>query len=102
MMEIGFFEFLDANERASNSWVIDGKHTESGHPLICNDPHLDSALPGEWHQVRIFYKGNKTYEHYLIGGAVIGLPTILGKTTHVSITMTVNHLDSQDLFKEKI
>lgn len=25
---------------ASNSWVVSGKHTKSGQPIIANDPHL--------------------------------------------------------------
>lgn len=46
--------YLDA-DRGSNSWVIHGNHTESGLPLIANDPHLESAIPHEWHQIRIEY-----------------------------------------------
>jgi acyl-homoserine lactone acylase PvdQ len=46
MLEVGFFAYLDLNERASNSWVIGANLTDSGHALLCNDPHLDSALPG--------------------------------------------------------
>lgn len=82
--------------------MISGNHTESGHALLCNDPHLDTALPGEWHQIKIFYPGDKGQELYLIGGAIIGLPTIVGKTSYLSITMTVNYLDTQDLFKETV
>ena len=39
MIEIGLMPYLDA-DRGSNSWVIHGNHTESGLPLIANDPHL--------------------------------------------------------------
>ena len=46
MLNRGMFYLLDLNERASNSWAIAGKYTESGHPLLANDPHLDAALPG--------------------------------------------------------
>lgn len=56
---MGFFEYLDVNERASNSWAISGKYTDSGHALLSNDPHLDSVLPAEWHQVKVFYKNSK-------------------------------------------
>ena len=58
MIKVGIFDYFDTNQGGSNSWVIGGKYTESGHPLLANDPHLDSALPGEWHQVRIYYKNN--------------------------------------------
>jgi penicillin amidase len=28
------------DDGGSNSWVIHGNHTESGLPLLANDPHL--------------------------------------------------------------
>ena len=31
---------------ASNNWVVDGAHSESGKPLLANDPHLGFAAPG--------------------------------------------------------
>ncbi len=34
----------------SNSWVVDGSHSESGKPLLANDPHLGVRLPGIWYQ----------------------------------------------------
>lgn len=52
MIEIGLMPYLDS-DRGSNSWVIHGNHTESGLPLIANDPHLESSIPHEWHQIRV-------------------------------------------------
>ncbi|WP_151525644.1 penicillin acylase family protein [Serinicoccus kebangsaanensis] len=34
----------------SNSWVVSGEHTESGRPLLANDPHLGISQPGIWMQ----------------------------------------------------
>jgi penicillin G amidase len=34
----------------SNSWVVSGEHTESGLPLLANDPHLAVSQPGVWLQ----------------------------------------------------
>lgn len=34
----------------SNSWVVSGEHTESGLPLLANDPHLGLSQPGIWYQ----------------------------------------------------
>ena len=31
--------------KASNAWVISGKHTKSGKPHLANDPHLDNNIP---------------------------------------------------------
>jgi penicillin amidase len=35
----------------SNSWVVSGRYTESGQPLLANDPHLSLQAPAIWHQV---------------------------------------------------
>jgi len=32
----------------SNNWVIHGKHTASGRPLLASDPHLGTSIPSIW------------------------------------------------------
>ncbi|MBX0321707.1 penicillin acylase family protein [Halomicroarcula sp. F13] len=34
----------------SNSWVVSGTHTESGKPLLANDPHLSLLAPPLWYR----------------------------------------------------
>jgi len=34
----------------SNSWVVSGEHTESGAPILANDPHLDVSAPPVWYE----------------------------------------------------
>src|SRR6202035_3461293 len=48
---------------ASNSWVVDGRHSASGKPLLANDPHLDFGAPGFWYLARL-----KTPGHDIAGG----------------------------------
>src|SRR5581483_12112853 len=31
---------------ASNEWAVDGRHTETGAPLLAGDPHLAFGFPG--------------------------------------------------------
>jgi penicillin amidase len=35
----------------SNSWLVSGEYTESGRPLVANDPHLTLVAPPVWHQM---------------------------------------------------
>lgn len=35
----------------SNSWVVSGEHSSTGHPLLADDPHLGISVPGIWYQV---------------------------------------------------
>nr|MDE0501560.1 penicillin acylase family protein [bacterium] len=41
----------DNRGRGSNSWVVSGRHTVSGTPLLANDPHLGGQTPSIWHRV---------------------------------------------------
>ncbi|MDA1329906.1 MAG: penicillin acylase family protein [Chloroflexi bacterium] len=34
----------------SNSWVVSGKLSASGAPLMANDPHLGASMPSIWYQ----------------------------------------------------
>ena len=50
--DINRAEFTQHNmiddQLASNNWVISGKLTESGQPLLAGDPHLSAAIPSVW------------------------------------------------------
>src|SRR3954451_15672061 len=35
----------------SNSCLVAGSHTITGHPLLANDPHLSASLPSVWYQM---------------------------------------------------
>ncbi|WP_123537238.1 penicillin acylase family protein [Halosimplex salinum] len=35
----------------SNSWLVSGEHTDSGRPLLANDPHLTLMAPPVWYQM---------------------------------------------------
>ena len=37
----------------SNSWVVSGELTDTGMPLLSNDPHLGASLPSVWHQIQL-------------------------------------------------
>ena len=38
--------FGAGDDLGSNNWVISGERTESGKPILANDPHLSPELPG--------------------------------------------------------
>ena len=57
---------------ASNNWVVDGRHSASGKPLLANDPHLDFGAPGFWYLARL-----RTPQHEIAGGTAAGSPFIL-------------------------
>ncbi|HYE73492.1 MAG TPA: penicillin acylase family protein, partial [Blastocatellia bacterium] len=38
---------------ASNNWVVSGKRTTTGKPLLANDPHLAPTVPSVWYLVHL-------------------------------------------------
>ncbi|MFH5798424.1 penicillin acylase family protein [Haladaptatus sp. CMAA 1911] len=37
----------------SNSWLVSGKHTKSGKPIVSNDPHLSLMAPPVWYEMNL-------------------------------------------------
>jgi penicillin G amidase len=81
----------------SNNWVVDGTMTETGAPILCNDPHLGQAVPSIW------------YECHLVAGdldvtgvSFPGAPgIIIGHNQHIAWGVTNAVSDVQDLYVEK-
>ena len=82
---------------ASNNWVISGKRTVSGKPLLANDPHLRPTAPSIWHMVHLSAPGIRT-----AGVSSAGLPgVIIGHNEHIAWGFTNVGPDVQDLYLEK-
>ena len=91
---IGFYAEALA---ASNNWVIDGKHTVSGKPLLANDPHLRPTAPSIWHMVHLNAPGMR-----VAGITSPGLPgVIIGHNERIAWGFTNVGPDVQDLYVEK-
>ncbi len=82
----------------SNNWVLSGAHTESGKPLLANDPHLGLAIPSIWYLAHI-----STPDFEIVGATLPGLPfPVLGQTRDFALGFTNTGPDVQDLFIERI
>jgi penicillin G amidase len=88
----------DPGHLASNSWVIAGKRSASGHPILCNDPHLELTIPAVWYEMHLVCP-----DYDVIGAAFPGTPMIvLGHTRRIAWGATTTTADMEDLFIEKI
>ena len=86
-----------APKDASNLWVLSGKRTESGKPILANDPHLGLEAPGLWYLVRIETPGLT-----LAGATTPGMPLLLaGHNGQIAWGFSTTHGDTQDLFIER-
>jgi penicillin amidase len=82
---------------ASNNWVVSGKRTTTGKPLLANDPHLMPSAPSIWHMVHLSAPGVR-----VAGVTAPGLPgVIIGHNEHVAWGFTNVGPDVQDLYVEK-
>ncbi|MGH6988304.1 MAG: penicillin acylase family protein [Stellaceae bacterium] len=82
----------------SNNWVVDGRHTVSGKPMLANDPHLGLDAPGVWYLVHI-----KTPHLDLAGVTAPGDPyVVIGHNAHIAWGFTNTGSDVEDLFIEKV
>jgi penicillin amidase len=80
----------------SNNWVVSGAHTQSGKPLLANDPHLDHSVPSVWYMIHLKAPGLN-----VIGVSLPGLPlVIIGHNEKIAWGMTNTGPDVQDLYTE--
>ncbi len=82
---------------ASNNWVVSGKRTMSGKPLLANDPHLAASAPSIWYLVHLSAPGLR-----VAGVTAPGVPgVIIGHNDRIAWGFTNVGPDVQDLYIEK-
>ena len=95
----------DAGEGiGSNSWAVSGDLTESGMPLLANDPHLGAALPSVWHQVGLRCRTITALCPFDVSGfSFSGVPgVVIGHNERIAWGFTNLTTDVTDLYLEKI
>ena len=89
---------LFGDQMSSNNWVIHGRHTKRGYPLIANDPHLAMTLPSTETLNEL-----KWDDGYMIGASVPGIPLVAtGRNKSLSWAITATLVDNTDLWEEEI
>ncbi|MBO8188423.1 penicillin acylase family protein [Streptomyces spirodelae] len=88
----------------SNSWVVSGKYTTTGKPLLANDPHLAPQLPSVWYQMGLHCRSvDKSCPYDVSGFTFSGMPgVVIGHNQHISWGMTNLGADVTDLYLEKV
>ncbi|MCL6417419.1 penicillin acylase family protein [Aestuariirhabdus sp. Z084] len=81
----------------SNSWVLAPSRTDSGKPILANDPHIGIAVPAVWYEAHIVSPDYEVYGHYLAG-----IPfAVLGNTRHHAWGLTMFENDDIDFYQEQ-
>jgi len=88
----------------SNGWVVSGEHTESGAPILANDPHLGVSLPGVWSQVGLHCREvGPACPLDVAGFSFAGVPgVIIGHNADIAWGFTNLASDTTDLYVERV
>jgi penicillin amidase len=88
----------DGCAAGSNNWVVAGKRTASGKPLLSNDMHLELTEPNIWFTADLRAPG-----YHAAGVTLPGMPFVIaGHNEHVAWGFTALMGDVQDLYVEKL
>ncbi|GEK21396.1 penicillin acylase family protein [Cellulomonas xylanilytica] len=94
----------DGEGVGSNSWVVSGELTESGKPLLANDPHLGISAPGIWEQIGLRCEDVSARCPYDVTGfAFAGMPgVVIGHNAKLAWGLTNLGADVTDFFLERV
>lgn len=97
-LDLAFLNKSYAQKWGSNNWVINGEHTKSGKPILCNDTHISLSMPSMWYEM-----GLHSDNYNVSGYSLIGAPyVVIGHNDKISWGITNVTTDVQDLYVEKL
>ncbi len=88
----------------SNSWVLSGTLTDTGTPLLANDPHLGQQIPSIWFQIGMHcVEKSPDCPFDVAGFSFAGVPgVVIGHNDRIAWGMTNVGPDVIDLYVEKV
>ena len=81
----------------SNAWVVAGKRTQSGKPLLAGDPHIRFSTPSVWYEAQL---SAPDFELYGYHQALVPF-AFLGNNRDFGWSLTMFQNDDLDLIAEK-
>ncbi len=82
-------------DNGSNNWAVNGEHSESGNPLLANDPHLGLNLPSIWYVMQL-----SAPDHNVMGATLPGaLGVIIGFNDRIAWGVTNATRDVKDWYR---
>ena len=81
----------------SNNWVVAGSKTQSGWPILSNDPHLELSLPSIWFEQQLTTPASNVYGVSLPGSPFI----IVGFNDSIAWGVTNAQRDVKDFYSIK-
>ena len=83
----------------SNNWVVSGKLTQSGAPILASDPHLNTTLPSIWYEMQLNAPGVNVYGVTIPGmGPGVGI----GFNEKIAWGITNTHNEVLNIFEVEL
>jgi penicillin amidase len=82
----------------SNNWAISGSRTQSGFPILCNDPHLPLNLPAIWYENQIICPEMNVYGVSLPGAPAV----VIGFNDSIAWGFTNGYRDVKDFYEVQL
>ncbi len=88
----------------SNNWVVSGSKTDTGLPLLANDPHLSIQMPSIWYENGLHcVQITADCPYNVVGFSFASSPgVVIGHNDAIAWGVTNAYPDVQDLYVEKI
>jgi len=92
------------SDLGSNAWVVSGRFTTTGRPLLANDPHLALQAPSSWYQMGLHCRTTSADCPFDVTGFTFaGLPgVVIGHNARVAWGFTNLAPDVTDLYLERV
>ena len=89
----------DRDDRdGSNQWVVSGRLTRHGAPLLANDPHLALGTPSTFYPIHL-----SAGRFDVVGNSFPGVPAVvIGHNRHLAWGATVDSFDVTDVYQEQL
>jgi penicillin amidase len=93
-----------AGDVGSNSFVVAGSRTVSGHAILANDPHLATSIPSTFAQVGLHCRTVSPACPFDVSGfSLASMPgVVIGHNARIAWGMTTSYADVQDLYLEQV
>lgn len=83
--------------QGSNAWVVSGRQTASGKPLLAGDPHIAFSVPAVWYEAHLESPGFSLYGHFM----ALNPFALLGHNQQFGWSLTMFKNDDIDLIAQR-
>ncbi|MCS6816418.1 MAG: penicillin acylase family protein [Blastocatellia bacterium] len=84
----------------SNWWIVSGSKTDTGFPMLANDPHLGLGVPSIFYEMHLVVEGSNPMN--VMGVCFAGTPVVvLGMNERIAWGATTNPMDVTDVYEER-